>query len=374
MIVETKAQRVVAKRPRAAQFAGLHAIGVDLSKSAFQLHASDVAGGTLFVKRLSREEFLPFLERLPRCLIGMESGASAHHWARELTKLGHDARIMPAQLVRPFRTGDKTDMKDAQAICEALLRPNMRFVPIKSTEHQSVAAIHTSRELLIKQRTQIANALRALFAEYGAATKVGVTHTVQLAERLIQEEPNSIPAHGLKVAKILLEQFYALQRQALDLEDILHAWHKDDEMSSRLTTIPGVGLITATALVALTIEATRFPSSRHFASWVGLTPAQRSSGSSTQSFGISRRGNSYLRKLLVTSAYTHIRKARRSPAEADQKTVEMLNRRPVKVVAVAGASRNARIAWALMTHGGTYDPRHLSNSDVNDGGCGHLTS
>ncbi|WP_213979334.1 IS110 family transposase [Sphingomonas sp. dw_22] len=336
----------------------MKAIGLDISKSVFQVHANDANGALVMVKRLAREQLLPFFADLPPCLVGMETGPAAHHWAREITKLGHDARLMPAMFVKPFRTGEKTDSNDAKAICEALVRPQMRFIPTKSTDHQGVVALHSSRVLLIKQRTQIVNTLRSLFAEYGVVTKVGVVHVVRVAEQLGSSELAFIPSHARMVGLVLLDQYKVLAQQVEILEEALDRWHKQDDVSRRLATIPGVGLITASALAALTIDPARFATGRHFASWLGLAPSQNSSGPNVRMGRISRRGNGYLRRLLVTSALPKVRYAISKPAEGDPRTVEMLRRRPVKVVTVAAANRNARIAWALMTRGGTYDPEY----------------
>ncbi len=343
---------------RTAKLARINAIGLDLSKSVFQVHANDADGALVMVKRLARDQVLQFFGELRPCLVGMETGPAAHHWAREISKLGHDARLMPAAFVKPFRTGEKTDANDAKAICEALVRPQMRFIPVKSTDHQGIVALHSSRVLLIKQRTQIVNTLRSLFAEYGVVTKVGVVHVVRLAEQLFTGELALIPSHARLVGMVLLGQFRELEKQVEILEQTLDRWHKQDDVSRRLATIPGVGLITASALAALTIDPNRFPTGRHFASWLGLAPSQNSSGPNVRMGGISRRGNRYLRRLLVTSALPKVRYAISKPSEGDQRTVEMLRRRPVKVVTVAAANRNARIAWALMTRGGTYDPEH----------------
>ncbi len=344
------------KRAPKAPSVDIHAIGLDLSKSVFQVHGADASGARRLSKRLPRADVLSYFATLPACKVGMETGPAAHHWAREIGKLGHDARVMPAAYVKPFRKGEKNDVNDAEAICEALMRPQMRFIPVKSPDHQGVIALHSSRVLLIKQRTQLVNTLRSLLAEYGVVTKIGVVHVLRMGEQLQTGELAHIPAHARLVGMVLLDQHKALEAQIDILQSSLLRWHAQDDVSQRLSTIPGVGLITATALAALTIDPSRFPTSRHFASWLGLAPSQKSSGPNIRLGAITRRGNRYLRRLLVSSALPRVRYAMSNPDKADQRTVSLLSRRPVKVVVIAAANRNARSAWALMTQGGTYDP------------------
>lgn len=329
-------------------------IGLDLAKSIFQVHAVDGAGSVVVRKALRRRQVLPFFAKLPPCLVGLEACGTSHHWARELIKLGHEVRLMPPAYVKPYVKRGKTDAIDAEAICEAVTRPTMRFVPVKSAEAQAALALHRTRDLLVRQRTQLVNMIRALLAEFGIETARGLHHALDLAARLSAGEAPDVPPLAQRVAAGLADQIAALQGQLAKLEKELIAWHRASELSQRLATIPGVGIVSATALAASVVEPERFRSGRTFAASLGLTPLQSCSGGKERLGRISRMGDRYLRRLLVVGMTSLVRRARVDPGSVDPRLVAMLDRRPARVVTVAAANRTARVAWAIMTHGGTY--------------------
>ena len=319
-------------------------IGLDLAKSIFQVHAVREGGKAVVKKALRRSQVL----------VGMEACGTSHHWARELTKLGHEVRLMPPAYVKPYVKRGKTDAADAEAICEAATRPTMRFVAVKSPEQQAALALHRTRDLLVKQRTQLVNMVRGLLAEFGIEMARGLHHALALAARLSAGDAAEVPALAQRVVKRLADQIGALQIQLGMLEKELLAWHRSSELSQRLATIPGVGVISATALAASVTEPERFRSGRQFAASLGLTPLQNCSGGKERMGRISRMGDRYLRRLLVVGMTSLVRRARARPDAVDPRFVAMLQRKPVRVVTVAAANRTARVAWAIMTHGGTY--------------------
>ncbi len=329
-------------------------IGLDLAKSIFQVHAIDAAGTTVVGKALRRAQVLPFFAKLPPCLVGMAACGTSHHWARELAKLGHEVRLMPPAYVKPYVKRGKTDANDAAAICEAVTRPSMRFVPVKTVEQQAALALHRTRDLLVKQRTQLVNMIRGLLAEFGIEMARGLRHALELAARLSAGEANEMPSLAQRVVTGLADQIGALQVQLAKLEKELLAWHRSSELSQRLATIPGVGVISATALAASVTEPERFGSGRQFAASLGLTPLQNCSGGKERMGRISRMGDRYLRRLLVVGMTSLIRRARSAPTSVDPRLPAMLHRKPARVVTVAAANRTARVAWAIMTRGGTY--------------------
>ncbi len=329
-------------------------IGLDLAKSIFQVHAVDAAGEPVVRKTLRRAQVLPFFAKLPPCLVGMEACGTSHHWARELTKAGHQVRLMPPAYVKPYVKRGKTDAADAEAICEAVQRPSMRFVPVKSGEQQAALALHRTRDLLVKQRTQLVNMVRGLLAEFGIEMARGLHHALDLARRLVAGEAPEVPALAQRVVTGLADQIAALQVQLAKLEKELLAWHRSSDLSQRLATIPGVGVISATALAASVIEPERFRSGRQFAASLGLTPLQNCSGGKERLGRISRMGDRYLRRLLVVGMTSLIRRARAKPESVDPRLPALLQRKPTRLVTVAAANRTARVAWAIMTRGGTY--------------------
>ncbi|MBA2920993.1 IS110 family transposase [Sphingomonas sp. MAH-20] len=329
-------------------------IGLDLAKSIFQVHAINAAGEVTVRKALRRSQVLPFFTKLPPCLVGIEACGTSHHWARELTRLGHEVRLMPPAYVKPYLKRGKTDANDAEAICEAVARPTMRFVPVKSLEQQAALALHRTRDLLVKQRTQLVNMIRGLLAEFGIEMARGLHHALELARRVADGRAPDVPELAQRVVTGLAHQIGSLQAQLAILEKELLAWHRSNELSQRLATIPGVGIVSATALAASVTEPERFRSGRQFAASLGLTPLQHSSGGKERMGRISRMGDRYLRRLLVIGMTSLIRRARTAPASVDPRIPAMLQRRPARIVTVAAANRTARVAWAIMTRGGTY--------------------
>ena len=329
-------------------------IGLDLAKSILQVHAVDGAGAVVVRKALRRAQVLPFFTKLPPCLVGIEACGASHHWARALAKLGHEVRLMPPTYVKPYVKRGKTDANDAEAICEAVTRPTMRFVPVKSPEQQAALALHRTRDLLVKQRTQLVNMIRGLLAEFGIEIVRGLHHAIELAARIAKGDAPEIPDLAVRVITGLAEQIGDVQIRLAALEKELLAWHRSNELSQRLGTIPGVGLISATALAASVTDPGRFRSGRQFAASLGLTPLQNSSGGKERMGRISRMGDRYLRRLLVIGMTSLVRRARAKPDSVDPRIAAMLARKPARVVTVAAANRTARVAWAIMARGGTY--------------------
>lgn len=329
-------------------------IGLDLAKSVFQVHAVDADGKVIVRKALRRAQVLPFFRNTPPCLVGMEACGTSHHWARQLTRLGHEVRLMPPAYVKPYVKRGKTDANDAEAICEAVTRPTMRFVAIKSEQQQAALALHRTRDLLVKQRTQLVNMIRSLLAEFGIQMARGLHHALDLAARVTQGAAPDVPELAARVITGLAGQIGDLQVRLTALEKELLAWHRTNELSQRLSTIPGVGLISATALAASVTDAGRFRSGRQFAASLGLTPLQNSSGGKERMGRISRMGDRYLRRLLVVGMTSLVRRARTRPDAVDPRIATMLARKPARVVTVATANRTARIAWSIMARGGIY--------------------
>lgn len=329
-------------------------IGLDLAKSIFQVHAVNAAGTVVVRKALRRSQVLPFFTKLPPCLVGIEACGTSHHWARTLAKLGHEVRLMPPAYVKPYVKRGKTDANDAEAICEAVTRPTMRFVPVKSPEQQAALALHRTRDLLVKQRTQLVNMIRGLLAEFGIEIVRGLHHAIELAARIAKGDAPEVPDLAVRVITGLAGQIGDVQVRLAALEKELLAWHRSNELSQRLGTIPGIGLISATAFAASVTDPGRFRSGRQFAASLGLTPLQNSSGGKERMGRISRMGDQYLRRLLVIGMTSLVRRARAKPESVDPRIAAMLARKPARVVTVAAANRTARVAWAIMARGGTY--------------------
>jgi transposase len=327
-------------------------IGIDLAKNVFQVHGVDAIGKVTITKKLRRSQVLALFERFPRCLIGMEACATSHHWARELRALGHDVRLMPASYVKAYVKRNKNDAADAAAICEAVTRPSMRFVPVKTAEQQSALMLHRTRDLLVRQRTQLINAMRAHLAELGLVAARG-REGVQSLIALVRDNVSQLPDLARSALQAILSQLDALGQQIANIERHLHAQHRVNEVSQRLETIPGIGVIGATAIAATVTDPKVFKSGREFAAWIGLVPRQNSSGGKERLGSISKQGDRYLRRLLVIGATAVIRQARTHPDEHPW-LIQLLARRPAKVVAVALANKTARIAWAVLAKGGTY--------------------
>jgi transposase len=331
-------------------------IGIDLAKSVFQVHSIDAAGAVVIRKKLRRAQMLKFFEGHSRCLIGMEACATAHFWARELAAFGHEVRLMPPSYVKAYLRRQKNDAADAEAICEAVTRPTMRFVPVKSAERQSVLVLHRSRELLVRQRTMLINAIRGHCAEFGIIAPQGARRAGELVQQVRQAEVSSLPDLARSALSLLADQLGVLAAQIRGLERQLLAWHRQDQASQQLATIPGIGIITATALSASVTDPSIFRSGREFAAFLGLVPRQNSSGGKERLGRISKMGDGYLRKLLVVGATSVIRRARTGAAGAAPWIRALLERRPARVVTVAMANKTARIVWAVLTRGDIYRP------------------
>ena len=331
-------------------------IGIDIAKSVFQVHGVDAAGQVTVMKKLRRAEVMRFFEAIPACLVGMEACATAHFWAREISALGHQVRLMPPSYVKAYLRRQKNDAADAEAICEAVTRPTMRFVPIKSAERQGVLVLHRTRELLVRQRTMLINAIRGHCAEFGIIAPQGARRASELVEQVRQAGAGELPELARSALLRLAEQLDALAAEIHGLERRLLTWHRQDQASQRLATIPGIGIITATALSAAVTDPGLFRSGREFAAFLGLVPRQNSSGGKDRLGRISKMGDGYLRKLLVVGATSVIRRARTSTSASASWINALLERRPARVVTVAMANKNARIAWAVLKRGEVYRP------------------
>jgi len=298
-------------------------IGLDLAKNVFQLHAIDAEGRVAVRRRLRRAEVLKFFTGLPPCLVGMEAGmeacAGAHYWARTITELGHEVRLMPPAYVKPYVRRQKNDMADAAAICEAVTRPSMRFVPIKSEEQQAMLLIHRARDLLVRQRTSLINALRAHLAAFGVVVPKGIQHGRKLASMLIEGETFGLPASAVPALQTLARQCQELSEQIAAIERDLRQRSLQDETTRRLLKIPGIRPITATVLTATIAEPTSFRSAREFAAWIGLVPRQHSSGGHERLGGITKMGHAYLRRRLISGAQAVLLQAARHPAAAGRR-------------------------------------------------------
>jgi transposase len=329
-------------------------IGLDLAKQVFQVHGVDASGAVVLRKRLRRSEVVRFFSMLPGCLIGIEACATAHHWARELSAFGHEVRLIPPSYVKAYVKRGKTDAADAEAICEAVSRPSMRFVPVKTAEQQSELMLHRARDLLVRQRTMLVNAVRGHFAEFGIVVAQGIRRIGELAALLIDEDSTNLPPVAREVLCALLGQLQTLDERIRKLEAVIVASHRNNEVSRRLASVPGVGPITASAIVASVADARQFKSARHFAAWLGLTPSSYSTGGKERLGGISKQGDPYLRRLLVTGATCVIRYARKKAPGEGGRVKALLARRPARLVSVALANKMARIVWALLVSGNTY--------------------
>lgn len=327
-------------------------IGLDLAKNVFQIHGVDAEGQVLVQRRLRRGELLRFFECMPPCLVGMEACATAHHWAREISALGHAVKLMPPAYVKPYVKRGKTDAADAEAICEAVTRPTMRFVAVKTVEQQAALMLHKTRDLLVRQRTMLTNGLRGHLAEYGIVAVKG-PGGVKAVITALHESEDSLPEPARAALHAISDQLRRLEDEIEGLERRIVAWHRSNEVSRRLATIPGIGPITASAIAAAVPDGAQFRSGRQFAAWLGLTPRAHSSGGRERKTGISKQGDGYLRRLLVVGATAVLRHAR-SRGGAGSWAAELLERKPAKLAAVAMANKTARIVWAVMTRGTSY--------------------
>ena len=322
-------------------------IGLDIAKSVFQVHGVDDAGAVVMRKRVGRSKVLEFFGSLSPCLVGIEACPSAHYWSRELQALGHTVKLMPPTYVKAYLKRSKSDANDAAAICEAVTRPSMRFVPIKTQEQQTGLMLHRTRQLLVRQRTMLSNAIRGHMAELGIISAKGRNGTTELLQIIADVADDRIPPVARFCLELLARQYLALNAEVSAVDKHIHAWHRSCQESRRLEAIPGIGPIVATALVAEIGDWGAFRSGRNLAAWIGLVPKQHSTGGKERLGSITKQGNRYLRWLLVTGAMAVIRYARRHGTKRLWLT-RLMERRPPKVAAVALANKIARMAWAMM--------------------------
>ena len=328
-------------------------IGLDIAKHVFQAHGVDAAGQVVLRRQIRRSELLAFFKVLPPCVVGMEACASAHYWARELSALGHRVRLMPATYVKPYAKRGKSDAIDAEAICEAVTRPTMRFVPIKSAEQQSIVTLHRTRDLLVRQRTMLVNALRGHLGEFGVTGAKGISRLPDLLRLASSTPVCQLPDLTRECIELLLAQIEDLQRRIGMVERSIAEWYSKNEVSRRLETIPGIGVITATAIAAFVPDPGSFRSGRQFAAWIGLAPRLSGTGGRVQLGRISKAGNRYLRRLLTLGATSVVHYARRRPEKAAWINA-LLSRRPTRVVITAVANKLARIVWAVLSRGESF--------------------
>jgi transposase len=329
-------------------------IGLDIAKSVFQVHGVDADGQVVIRRQLKRRMVLAFFEKLPRCLVGIEACASSHHWSRELQALGHTVRLMPPAYVKPYVKRQKNDATDAEAICEAVSRPNMRFVETKTAEQQSCLMLHRTRHLFIRQQTAVINAIRSQLAEFGVVAPVGRRGVDQLLAIVADPADKRFPELARLCVAALGAQLQMLKARVLEFDRLIRAWHRSNEASRRLDQIPGVGPALATALVASIPDAKVFRSGRDFSAWIGLVPKQNSSGGKDKLGSISKRGDRYLRSLFTAGALAVIRYAKIHGTRHRPWLTALLARRPTKVAAIALANKLARIAWALLARSERY--------------------
>jgi transposase len=329
-------------------------VGLDIAKSVFQVHGIDAEGKVIVRRQLKRRYVLAFFQRLPPCLVGIEACASSHHWSRALQALGHTVRLMPPAYVKPYVKRQKNDAADAEAICEAVTRPNMRFVETKTAEQQSCLMLHRTRHLFIRQQTAVINAIRAHLAEFGIVAPVGRNGVEELLKVVADASDARVPEIARACLGALGAQLQALKVQILQFDHRIMAWHRSNEVSKRLDAIPGVGPALATALVATVADPKAFRSGRDFSAWIGLVPKQHSSGGKDKLGSISKRGDRYLRSLFTAGALAVIRYAKIHGTTHRPWLTALLARRPTKVAAIALANKIARMAWAMMAKGERY--------------------
>lgn len=328
----------------------LTAIGIDLAKNVIQIHGVDERGKAVLRKQLKRVAVLHFFANLEPCLIGMEACGGAHDWARKLGASGHTVKLIAPQFVKPYVKANKNDAADAEAICEALTRPGMRFVPVKTAEAQALLALHRARSGFVQARTAQANQMRGLLAEFGLVIPQGMTRLAARVPEILEEAGNGLPDRMRALLDRLNRHLQELNRQAVELEKEIQTWHRQNEQSRRLAEVPGIGPLTASALVASITDASSFQNGRQLAAWLGLVPRQHSSGGKPTLLGISKRGDTYLRTLLIHGARAVLRVAMMKKAPADSWLTRLAARRHPNIAAVALANKNARTVWALLKH------------------------
>jgi transposase len=330
-------------------------VGLDIAKHVFQVHGVDGQGQITAQKRLQRKDVLDWFSKLPPCLVGIEACATATYWARQISTFGHTVKLIPPAYVKPYVRRQKNDRADAAAICEAVSRPNMRFVAIKTAEQQEIQVLHRTRELLVTQRVQVANALRAHLAEFGIALPLGNTGLMQAITMIKDSTRTDLPAFAALVLQSLASQIENLKEEILRLDRQMREWHAANCDSRRLATIPGIGIVTATAIAGAIGDGLHFKSAREFAAWVGLVPNQNSSGGKERLGRISKKGNPVLRSLFVVGATSLLRRGR-DKVPGGAWFSELLKRKSPRLASVALANKLARIAWAVLTKGGIYEP------------------
>jgi transposase len=330
-------------------------IGIDLAKAVFQIHGVNEHGKVAVRKQLKRAEMSSYFANLEPCLIGMEACGSAHHWARKLEGYGHTVKLMAPQFVKPYVKTNKNDMADAEAICEAVSRPNMRFVAMKTVEQQAILSVHRARQGFVKARTAQGNQIRGLLSEFGIVIPQGIRSIMKQVPEILEDGENGLPGTMRNLLERLTENLKEMDRQAKELEVQIQVWHRENEASRKLAEIPGLGPITASAIVATVGDAREFKNGRQLAAWMGLVPRQHSSGGKQTLLGISKRGDTYLRTLMIHGARSVIRFAE-NKAQPDSWLRKVMARRNKNVAAVALANKNARIVWALLANDRTFRP------------------
>jgi transposase len=351
---------VIESEPAGALTMKMTTIGLDLAKNVFQVHGTDERGKAVLRKTLKRAEVMKFFANLPACLIGMEACASAHFWARKLVGLGHTVKLMAPQFVKPYVKTNKNDARDAEAICEAVSRPSMRFVAVKSIEQQQLLAMHRARQGFVAARTAQANQIRGLLSEFGVVIPKGIGCLERDIPGILEDAENGLPGLSRALFGRLFEHFRELDRQVKELEVQIRVWHRESEASRRLEGIPGIGPLTASALVASVGDAKSFQNGRQLAAWLGLVPRQASSGGKERLLGISKRGDTYLRTLLIHGARSMLWRLKSAAGATEGWLTRVAARRNANIAAVALANKNARIVWALLAHGREYQAGHRS--------------
>jgi transposase len=326
-------------------------VGIDLAKNVFQVHGIDERGKAVLRKQLRRAQVAVFFGNLPPCLIGMEACASAHHWARTLQRFGHTVRLMAPQFVKPYVKTNKNDVADAEAICEAVSRPNMRFVAIKSIEQQAILSVHRVRQGFVNARTAQANQIRGLLGEFGLVIPQGIYNVAKRVPEILEDASNELPVPFRHLIDRLTQHLKELDRKVKEFEQEIIARHRGSKLSRRLEKIPGIGPLAATALVASIADAHSFKSGRQVSAWLGLVPRQSSSGGKPTLLGISKRGNTYLRTLLIHGARSAILAAKNKVDNTQGWLTDLLKRRHPNIAAVALANKNVRTVWAMLAHG-----------------------
>ena len=334
-------------------------IGVDLAKNVFQVHGISRDGEVVFNRALRRSQVLAFFERLEPCLVGMEACGTSHHWARELIRLGHDVKLIPPVYVKPYVKRGKSNAADAAAICEAVTRPTMRFVEVKTPEQQAILAVHRTRDLIVRQRTQTINMLRAQLAEFGVVLPQGVGHAIQFAKSCLDGEQPALPEVVGDVIVELCDQLLFLHGKSIRCSREMTRIARREKRVALLQTIPGVGPITASAIVATIGGGKQFNNGREFAAWLGLTPLNKSSGGKERLGRISKMGDQYIRRLLVLGMVSRIRQIAKTPEAFDPWFADILARKPNKVAAIAMADKTARMIWAVLTRNEPYKVRTI---------------